>query len=106
MRCIGRAPVSSTSSFWRIRAARFGRERIGAWSIPKGEYTGGEDPWLAARRELGGDRAVCLDGPRIDSWVAETVRRKVVTVFGVLRSGKMKNELRLAVPSCHGMMTC
>lgn len=24
----------------------------GAWSIPKGEYTGGEDPWLAARREF------------------------------------------------------
>lgn len=39
----------------------------GAWSIPKGEYTGGEDPWLAARREFSEEIGLCVpDGPRID----------------------------------------
>lgn len=28
------------------------RRDDGAWSIPKGEYTDGEDPWAAAQREF------------------------------------------------------
>jgi predicted NUDIX family NTP pyrophosphohydrolase len=28
------------------------RKDEGAWSIPKGEYVDGEDPWSAAQREF------------------------------------------------------
>lgn len=56
----------------------------GAWSIPKGEYTGGEDPWLAARREFSEEIGLCVpDGPRIDFGSLKQSGGKVVTVFGV-----------------------
>lgn len=58
----------------------------GAWSIPKGEYTGGEDPWLAARREFSEEIGLCVpDGPRIDFGSLKQSGGKVVTVFGVGR---------------------
>ena len=43
------------------------RKDDGAWSIPKGEYANGEDPWAAAQREF--EEEVGLPppaGPRID----------------------------------------
>jgi predicted NUDIX family NTP pyrophosphohydrolase len=43
------------------------RKDDGAWSIPKGEYTEGEDPWTVAQREFEeelGKKAPA--GPRMD----------------------------------------
>jgi predicted NUDIX family NTP pyrophosphohydrolase len=42
--------------FWR-------RKDDGAWSIPKGELGGGEDPAGAARRELREELGVSVEGP-------------------------------------------
>src|SRR6185436_14311170 len=36
---------------------------IGAWSIPKGEIDGDEDPLTCARREFGEETGKSLDGP-------------------------------------------
>ena len=38
------------------------RKDAGAWSIPKGEYAGGEDPQAAARREFAEELGVVLEG--------------------------------------------
>ena len=60
------------------------RKDDGAWSIPKGEYTSGEDPWDAARREfteeLGGPPP---DGLRRDLGTVKQPSGKVLTVFAV-----------------------
>jgi predicted NUDIX family NTP pyrophosphohydrolase len=42
--------------FWR-------NKDLGAWSIPKGECAAGEDPLLAARRELREETGFDVDGP-------------------------------------------
>lgn len=42
--------------FWR-------NKDLGAWSIPKGECAPGEDPLLAARRELREETGFDVDGP-------------------------------------------
>ncbi|MCV7361782.1 NUDIX domain-containing protein [Mycolicibacterium neworleansense] len=60
------------------------RKDVGAWSVPKGEYVEGEDPWLAAQREfteeLGSPPPV---GPRIDLDPVRQAGGKVVTAFAV-----------------------
>jgi predicted NUDIX family NTP pyrophosphohydrolase len=56
----------------------------GAWSIPKGEYAEGEDPWTVARREFEeelGKRPP--DGPRIDFTPVKQPSGKVITAFAV-----------------------
>ena len=61
------------------------RKDDGAWSIPKGEYADGEDPWAAAQREFVeeiGLPAPC--GPRIDLPPLKQPSGKVVTAFAVL----------------------
>ncbi|OSC41384.1 NUDIX domain-containing protein [Mycobacterium decipiens] len=56
----------------------------GAWSIPKGEYTDGEDPWEAARREFSEEIGLRVpDGPRIDLGPLKQPSGKLVTAFGV-----------------------
>jgi len=43
------------------------RKDEGAWSIPKGEYVEGDDPWTAAQREFGEELGKKPpDGPRIE----------------------------------------
>ena len=43
------------------------RKDEGAWSIPKGEYVEGEDPWTVAQREFEEELGKAPpDGPRID----------------------------------------
>jgi predicted NUDIX family NTP pyrophosphohydrolase len=49
-----------------------GREE-GAWSIPKGEFTDGEDPLTAARREFGEETGQPVDG---DAIALEMIRQK------------------------------
>ncbi len=36
---------------------------LGAWSIPKGEFTAGDDPLDVARRELHEETGLSIDGP-------------------------------------------
>ena len=53
------------------------RKDDGAWSIPKGEYADGEDPWAAAQREF--EEEIGLPppaGPRIDVPTAEAAQRQ------------------------------
>jgi predicted NUDIX family NTP pyrophosphohydrolase len=56
----------------------------GAWSIPKGEYTDGEDPWAAAQREFVEEVGLPVPGgPRIDLDPLKQPGGKVVTAFAV-----------------------
>jgi len=60
------------------------RKDDGAWSIPKGEYADGDDPWAAAQREF--EEEVGLrppTGPRVDLGSVKQPGGKVVTVFAV-----------------------
>jgi predicted NUDIX family NTP pyrophosphohydrolase len=60
------------------------RKDDGAWSIPKGEYAQGEEPWAAAQREfeeeIGGPPP---PGPRIDFPALKQPSGKVITAFAV-----------------------
>jgi predicted NUDIX family NTP pyrophosphohydrolase len=56
----------------------------GAWSIPKGEYVEGEDPWAAARREFEEELGKKPpEGPRIDLAPLKQPSGKVITAFAV-----------------------
>jgi predicted NUDIX family NTP pyrophosphohydrolase len=60
------------------------RKDDGAWSIPKGEYADGEDPWAAAQREFFEELALPVPGgPRIDFGALKQPSGKVVTAFAV-----------------------
>ncbi|MGV0809369.1 NUDIX domain-containing protein [Mycolicibacterium setense] len=60
------------------------RKDAGAWSVPKGEYADGEDPWLAAQREFTEELgAPPPPGPRIDLLPVRQAGGKVVTAFAV-----------------------
>ena len=60
------------------------RKDEGAWSIPKGEYVDGEEPWSAAQREfleeVGKEPPA---GPRIDFAPLRQPSGKVITAFAV-----------------------
>lgn len=60
------------------------RRDEGAWSIPKGEYRPGEDPWDAARREFAEETGcVVPDGVPIALGDARQPSGKVLTVFAL-----------------------
>src|SRR5947209_7607166 len=60
------------------------RKDDGAWSIPKGEYSDGEDPWEAAQREFSEELGlVAPAGPRTDLGVVKQPGGKHVTAFAV-----------------------
>jgi len=60
------------------------RRDEGAWSIPKGEYEPGEDPWAVARREfLEEVGKPPPDGPRIELAPVRQPSGKIVTAFAV-----------------------
>ncbi|MDT5350239.1 MAG: hypothetical protein QOH91_3526 [Mycobacterium sp.] len=60
------------------------RKDDGAWSIPKGEYDDGDDPWLAAQREFSEELGLPVPaGPRIDLGALKQPSGKVVTTFAV-----------------------
>ena len=55
-----------------------------AWSIPKGEYDSGEDPWEAARREFTEEIGLPVPaGPRIDLGQFTQPSGKRLRVFAV-----------------------
>ena len=61
------------------------RKDDGVWSIPKGEYGDGDDPWAAAQREFAEEVGLALPkGPRIDFGPLKQPSGKVVTGFAVL----------------------
>ena len=60
------------------------RKDDGAWSIPKGEYDDGDDPWAAAQREFVEELGLAVPaGPRTDCGSLKQPSGKVVTVFAV-----------------------
>jgi predicted NUDIX family NTP pyrophosphohydrolase len=60
------------------------RKDDGAWSIPKGEYDEGDDPWLAAQREFAEELgSPAPAGPLLDLGPAKQPSGKVVTAFTV-----------------------
>jgi predicted NUDIX family NTP pyrophosphohydrolase len=60
------------------------RKDDGAWSIPKGEYVDGDDPWQAAQREFAEELGLPLPaGPPLDLGAVKQAGGKVVTAFAV-----------------------
>jgi predicted NUDIX family NTP pyrophosphohydrolase len=60
------------------------RKDDGAWSIPKGEYADGDDPWEAAQREFLEELGLPVPtGPRTDFGALKQPGGKVVTAFAV-----------------------
>lgn len=60
------------------------RRDEGAWSIPKGEYPHGDDPWAVAQREFFEEVGLPAPaGPRIELGSLTQPGGKVVTVFAV-----------------------
>jgi predicted NUDIX family NTP pyrophosphohydrolase len=58
------------------------RKDDGAWSIPKGEYTEGEDPWHAAQREFAEELGMpAPTGSRIELGTIRQPSGKRLTVF-------------------------
>src|ERR1700741_5528818 len=56
----------------------------GAWSILKGEYIDGEDPWETAQREFTEETGLAPPaGPRIDFEPVRQARGKVLIAFAV-----------------------
>ena len=79
----------------------------GAWSIPKGEYIDGEDPWLAAQREFEEELGKPLpDGPRIDFAPLKQPSGKIITAFAVRGDldldGSVSNTFALEWPKGSG----
>ena len=60
------------------------RKDEAAWSIPKGEYTDDEDPWVAAQREFAEEIGLGVpDGPRVALPPVKQSGGKIVTAFAV-----------------------
>ena len=79
----------------------------GAWSIPKGEYADGEDPWDAARREFAEELGKQPpDGPRIDLPPLKQPSGKIITAFAVMADldldGTVSNTFTLEWPKGSG----
>jgi predicted NUDIX family NTP pyrophosphohydrolase len=83
------------------------RKDEGAWSIPKGEYVEGEDPWTVARREFEEELGKAPpEGPRIDFAPLKQPSGKVITAFAVLGDldleGTVSNTFELEWPKGSG----
>jgi predicted NUDIX family NTP pyrophosphohydrolase len=60
------------------------RKDDGAWSIPKGEYSDGENPWAVAQREFEEELGLPPPaGPRVEFTPVKQPSGKVVTTFAV-----------------------
>src|SRR6201990_1422862 len=85
------------------------RKDDGAWSIPKGEYADGDDPWAAAQREFEEEGGLPPpDGPRLDLTPVRQSGGKVVTAFAVRADldlvGTHSNTFELEWPRGSGTM--
>lgn len=60
------------------------RKDAGAWSLPKGEYTDDEGPWVAAQREFAEELGSAPPaGPRLELTPVRQAGGKLVTAFAV-----------------------
>jgi predicted NUDIX family NTP pyrophosphohydrolase len=60
------------------------RKDDGAWSLPKGEYADGEDPWAVAQREFHEELGLPVPaGPHTELGAVKQPGGKVVTAFAV-----------------------
>jgi predicted NUDIX family NTP pyrophosphohydrolase len=60
------------------------RKDDGAWSLPKGEYADGDDPWAVAQREFHEELGLPLPaGPRAELGAVKQPGGKIVTAFAV-----------------------
>ena len=59
------------------------RKDEGAWSIPKGEFTAGEDPLLAARREVEEETGLVPDGAFVALSPLRQAGGKIVHAFAL-----------------------
>jgi predicted NUDIX family NTP pyrophosphohydrolase len=83
------------------------RKDDGAWSIPKGEYVDGEDPWAVAQREFFEELGKAPpDGPRIDFAPLRQSSAKTITVYAVRADlsleGTFSNTFELEWPKGSG----
>lgn len=79
----------------------------GAWSIPKGEYVEGEQPWEVARREFEEELGMpAPEGPRIAFPPLKQPSGKVITAFAVRGdlnlTGTFSNTFTLEWPKGSG----
>jgi predicted NUDIX family NTP pyrophosphohydrolase len=56
---------------------------IGAWSIPKGEYTPGEDPLSAAQREFEEETGIPINGKFIELLPVKLKSAKIVHAWAI-----------------------
>jgi predicted NUDIX family NTP pyrophosphohydrolase len=85
------------------------RKDEGAWSIPKGEYAEGEDPWTAAQREFAEEVGTPPpEGPRIDFAPLRQPGGKIITAFAVRGdldvSGAVSNTFTMEWPPRSGRL--
>ena len=83
------------------------RKDDGAWSIPKGEYSEGEDPWTVAQREFEEEVGKKPpSGPRTDFDPVRQPSGKVITAFAVRGDldleGTFSNTFELEWPKGSG----
>ena len=83
------------------------RKDDGAWSIPKGEYDEGDDPWQAAQREFTEELGMSPPiGPRLELGTIKQPSGKVLTVFAVAGTlditGAQSNTFELEWPKGSG----
>ena len=57
------------------------KKDLGAWSIPKGEYTGEEDPLAAARREFEEETGARVEGEFVELGTIRQAGGKLVTAW-------------------------
>jgi predicted NUDIX family NTP pyrophosphohydrolase len=57
------------------------RKDLGAWSVPKGECTDGEDPLAAARREFQEETGFLIEGEFVDLGTIRQAGGKLVSVW-------------------------
>jgi predicted NUDIX family NTP pyrophosphohydrolase len=85
------------------------RKDDGAWSIPKGEYLDGEDPWAVAQREFREELGKAPpQGPRLEFAPLKQPSGKVITAFAVRGDldldGTFSNTFELEWPKGSGVI--
>jgi len=73
----------------------FAKKDLGAWSIPKGEFSEGEEPLTAARREFYEETGVQIDGPFMELSPIKLKSGKMIFAWaceGDLDTAKIKSN--------------